>query len=150
MTINAIRAQLKTVILTVSGIGVVYDYKRFCNDWATYRDLFVKDSKVNEWEIQRNGFSVIGHGGNGIVKDNNHDLILRGFYAFTDTPSSEKVFDTLIDAITDKLILQPNLSGTAKIVHIPYVGTIDMKFLGQVLCHVVEIQLQVEERTILQ
>jgi hypothetical protein len=149
MPLTTIRAQLKTLLESVTGIGRVYDYKRYSSDWGTYKQLFVKNSKVNEWEIQRNALVVEPRGSQataGKVKDTVHNLVIRGFYAFTDDPSSEKPFDTLVDSITDLFIRNQDLNGTAEIINIPITGEISFGQLGDVLCHVVEIKLSVRER----
>ena len=152
MALSTIRAYLKTLLEGVSGIGKVYDYKRYSNDWASYRLLFVTNSKVNEWEVQREGFEVNTTGavsGLGKVKDTEHELVIRGFYAFQDIPSSEKEFDTLVDLITDEINDDPTLGGTCEIVHVPIKGTINYGFLGQVMCHIIEIKMVIKERTFL-
>ena len=149
MSIQSIRSKIKTLLKAVTDIGQVYDYKRYSNEWASYKELFVKDSRVHVWEIERLDFSVLAHGGTGKVKDTMHNCVLRGFYGFNDQLATSKTFDTLIDSITDVFIQKPDLSGQAKIVHIPIVGKIQMGFLGQVLCHIVEINLSIEERTFL-
>lgn len=152
MSLSTIRAQLKVLLLTVDGIGQVHDYKRYSSDWGSYKQLFVKSSKVNEWEIQRNGFLVSPRGSQavqGSVKDTTHDLVIRGFYGFTDVPSSEKSFDTLIDAITNLFITHQDIDATAEIINIPVTGSITFGFLGEVLCHVVEIRVSVRERSFL-
>jgi hypothetical protein len=152
MSVLSIRAQLKTLLQTVSGIGQVYDYKRYSADWGSYKQLFTKNSRVNEWEIQRTGFTVEPRGSQaaaGKVKDLTHTFILRGFYGFQDEPSSEKDFDTLVDAISDLFITHQDIDQTAEIINIPVVGQITFQMFGDVLCHVIEIQVSVRERTFL-
>ncbi|MCK5607335.1 hypothetical protein KAR91_35960 [Candidatus Pacearchaeota archaeon] len=152
MSIESIRTTIKTLLEAVSNIGQVYDYKRYSNEWSSYKELFIKDAKVHVWEIERTGpnaFSVVAHGGDGKVKDTTHNIILRGFYGFNDELATSKTFDTLIDSITDVFIQKPHLTGEAKIVHIPIVGGVQMGFLGDVLCHIAEINLSIEERTFL-
>lgn len=152
MSIDTIRLKIKNLLLTIDGIGRVYDYKRYSADWGSYKELFIKDSKVNEWEVQRIGFQIQPRGSQAVqgkVKDTLHDLVIRGFYAFTDVPSSEKTFDTLIDSVTNLFIANQDLDGTCEIINIPVVGTIVFGHLGSVLCHVVDIKLSVRERTFL-
>lgn len=152
MSLLSIRAALKTLIETVSGIGQVHDYKRYAADWKTYKELFQKGTKVNEWEIQREGFSVEPRGTQAVqgkVKDTIHRMVVRGFYSFDDKCASEKTFDTLVDGVTDLFIANQDISQTAEIVGIPIIGDINFNFLGDVLCHMVEVRIEVRERTFL-
>ena len=152
MSLSLIRTELKTILESVSGIGQVHDYKRYSADWGSYKKLFTKDKKVNEWEIQRDGFSTSPTGSqsrSGKVKDITHRITIRGFYAFNDACASEKTFDTLCDAITDKLIQDQGLGGQAELIGIPIAGEITFNYLGDVLCHMVEIKFEVYEREFL-
>jgi hypothetical protein len=152
MSLSAIRSALKDLLLTVDGIGQVHDYKRYSSDWKTYKELFKKGTKVNEWEIQREGFDVETRGSQAVegkVKDTTHRMVLRGFYSFDDACASEKDFDTLVDSITNIFIQNQSLADTAIIVNVPIVGDIVFNFLGDVLCHMVEIRFEVKERTFL-
>ena len=148
MSLSLIRAQIKTKLEAISGVEKVYDFKRFCNAWATYKDLFIKDSKVNTWEIERKSFSRTGRGGSGNVEDTTHEFIIRGFYSFYDILATEKTFQDLVETICADFIDDPTLGGKAKIVHVPITGEFTTSFLGQVLCHVVTINVSIEDRII--
>jgi len=152
MSLTNIRSQIKIVLDSVSGIGSTYDYKKFSNQWESYKDLFVKNSRVNTWEVQRNAFEISTKGSQarqGKVKGSIHSMVIRGFYSFVDNPSSEKEIDTLIDSITDALMENQDLNGSVEIINVPITGTISFGFLGEVFCHIVEIDLNVQERTFL-
>jgi hypothetical protein len=148
MSLSLIRTQIKTKLEAISGVENVYDFRRFCNDWATYKDLFVKDNKVNTWEIERKAFSRTGRGGSGDIEDITHEFIIRGFYSFYDAYATEKTFQDLVETICADFINDPTLGGKAKMVHVPITGEFTTAFLGQVLCHVATINLIVEERII--
>lgn len=148
MSLSAIRTKIKTKLEAISGVENVYDYKRFCADWATYKELFIKSSKVNTWEIERRSFSRVGHGGSGDVEDPTHLFIIRGFYSFYDTMETEKTFQDLVETICASFINDPTLGGTAKIVHIPIEGEFSMGKLGDILCHIVEIRISISDRII--
>ena len=151
MSLSLIRSQIKTLIETVitAEIGTVYDYKRFCNDLATYKDLFIRSRKVNTWEIERNGFSREERGGSGGVEMPTHNFIVRGFYGLDDSAGSDKVFqDSYVEPICEAFMDNPTLNGKAEIITMPVVGEIKMSKLGDILCHRVEINLSITERRI--
>lgn len=148
MSLSLIRTQIKTKLEAISGVEKVYDYKRYCADWATYKDLFVKDSKVNTWEIERKSFSRTARGGSGDVEDTIHEFIIRGFYSFYDALATEKTFQDLVETICADFVNDPTLGGKAKIVHIPITGEFTLGKLGDVLCHIATINISIEDRII--
>jgi len=148
MSLSLIKTQIKTKLEAISGVEKVYDYKRFCSDWVTYKDLFVKDSRVNTWEIERKSFSRMARGGPGDIEDVTHEFIIRGFYSFYDALATEKTFQNLVETICADFIDDPTLGGKAKIVHMPITGEFTMGMLGQILCHVVTINISISDRII--
>lgn len=148
MSLSLIRTQIKTKLEAISGVENVYDYKRFSSDLATYKDLFIKDSKVNTWEIERKSFSRTGIGGNGDVEDVIHEFVIRGFYSSYDAYATEKTFQDLVETICASFINDPTLTGKAKIVHVPIEGEFTTVMLGNVLCHAVSINIKIEDRII--
>lgn len=151
MSLSTIRSKIKTEIEEVitSSVGTVYDYKRFCNDLAAYKDLFIRNNKVNTWEIERDSFSRTEHGGSGGIEVPTHNFIIRGFYALDDAVGSDKVFqDSYVELICQKFMNNPTLDGVCDIINMPVTGNISMKSLGNILCHVVEIRISITERRI--
>lgn len=148
MSLVLIRTQIKTKLEAVSGVENVYDYKRYCNDLATYKDLFVKDSKVNTWEIIRNSFEKSARGGSGDVEDSTHYFTIRGFYSAYDEYATEKTFQDLVEDICASFMNDPTLGGKARIVNMPISGEFSTGMLGVVLCHIVEIKISFQDRII--
>jgi hypothetical protein len=148
MSLTLIRTQIKTKLEAISGVENVYDYKRFCSDLATYKDLFIKDAKVNTWEIERKAFSRTGRGGSGDIEDVIHEFIIRGFYSFYDAYATEKTFQDLVETICADFISDPTLGGKAKMMHVPITGEFSNVMLGNVLCHQVQINITIEDRII--
>ncbi len=146
MSLSTIRSEIKKILEAVPGVENVYDYKRYCNDWVTYKDLFVADSKVNTWEVQRDTFSKTAHGGNGDVQDTENDFTIRGFYSVYDAYASEKTFQELVEIILENFLNNPTLNGNAEILHVPITGTFTIGRLGNVLCHIVEIKMGIKDR----
>ena len=147
MSLSLIRTQIKTKLEAISGVEKVYDYKRFCNDLATYKDLFVKDSKVNTWEIERKSFSKDARGGSGDVEDTVYNFIIRGYYSFYDALATEKTFQDLVETICADFTDDPTLGGKARIVYLPITGDFTTVMLGSVLCHKVEILINIGDRS---
>lgn len=148
MSLSTVRTKIKTLMEAVTGIGTVYEYKRYVNDWETYKNLFIKSSKVNTWEVQRTTGSSDPYGGGSGREDRMHNFTVRGFYGIDDKLASEKTFQDLTDLVVNAFRNQPTLSGTANIVNFPITWTFSEGKLGDVLCHIVEINLSVSERTL--
>lgn len=148
MSLSTVRAKIKTLIEAVTGIGTVYDYKRYVNDWESYKDKFISSDKLNTWEIQRLSVESSSYGGSGGREDRKHDFIIRGFYGINDKLESEKTFQDLADLVINAFRDQPDLSGVANIINFPITAEFTEGKLGQVLSHIVEIKLSVSERNL--
>ena len=151
MSLSTIRSKIKTKIEEVitSSLGTVYDFKRYSNDLTTYKDLFVRNNKVNTWEIERDSFSRSEHGGSGGIEVPTHSFIIRGFYAVDDSLESDKVFqDSYVEPICQKFMNNPTLDGVCDIILMPIVGVISIKRFGSILCHTVEIRVTITERRV--
>jgi len=148
MSLSTVRTKMKTVIESVSGIGQVYDYQRYTHDWASYKDLFQKSSKINTWDIMRIKNTSDPYGGSGGREDRTHDFIVRGFYAVSDELASEKTFQALTDLVIDAFRNKPDLDGVANILNFPITADFDNQMFGGVLCHTVAISISVAERNL--
>lgn len=153
MSIDTVRTKIKDLIGTVSGIGKVHDYERYTHDWKQYTKFFTKDSKVNVWQIERATFTRFVHATKGPtagVERVIHDFIIRGWYGLSDDLASEKTFQDLIEGVCQKFRGYPDLDGTAEMIKMspeqPITGSIRKDYLGAVLCHVVEINISIQER----
>lgn len=148
MALSTIREKIKSLLEAISSVGTVYDYKRYCKDWTTYKTLFTEDDKVNTWEIQRVSGEAFVHGTNAVNR-RRHNFIIRGFYAVDDSGASEKTLDNIIEDIIDKLRNYPTMDATAEKISFspdePMTWTVSYGNLGSVLCHIVEIALTVQE-----
>lgn len=146
MSLSLIRTQIKTKLEAISGVENVYEYRKFCNDLVTYKDLFIKDSKVNTWEIERRSFERTGRGGSGDIEDIIHNFTIRGFYSSYDTLATEKTFQDLVETICADFISDPTLGGKARIVNMPITGEFSIVMLGSVLCHTCNVNLSIQDR----
>ncbi len=148
MSLSIIRTKIKTKLEAIANVKSVYDFRRYCNDWAAYQDLFVKDDRVNTWEIERVSFEAHSHGGYGNVEDKTHNFIIRGFYSVLDSLATEKTFQDIVEAIVSNFINDPTLGGTAIQVHTPITGELRIGKLGSVMVHVAEIHVAITDRII--
>lgn len=153
MSLDTVRSKIKTLIEDVSGIGKVHDYERYTHNWKQYEKLFTKNNKVNVWQIERATFTRFVHATTGPtagVERVIHDFIIRGFYGLSDELASEKAFQNLIEGVCQKFRGYPDLDSTAEMIKMspenPITGSIRKEYLGTVLCHIVEINISIQEK----
>jgi hypothetical protein len=148
MSVALQRAQVKTVVEAVSGVGVVHDYQRNDNDPTVADDWYVREGKVNGWFIQTNPLdpdvfttSEIQH---------NTEFILTGYLEVNDELKSRKTAEDLTQTLVTAIISARTLSGTAT--HTHTVKPMPLEHIqiavgqGSVLCHRVVIRWVTEER----
>ncbi len=142
MSESIIRAGIKAALAGVTGIGQVHDYERWSVDPAKFLSLFQDSAskRIFGWEITRTGVKVEKPTQKFKVT---HTFVLKGYYGVQDAAASEKLFNSVIEAIVLKFISN-TLAGTQGIV-VPQVGTIEFRMFGNVLCHYAEIKLDVAE-----
>ncbi len=147
MSLATVRAQIKTILETISTVKNIYDYQRYVKDWATYKTRFTTDRKVNTWEITRSAFerNVMGSDATERVI---HEFLIRGFYAVDDSEGSDKVFQDIVESVGQVFRDKPDLNDIAEVIIYPITATIRIDMFGGVLCHVVEITLNVQERIV--
>jgi hypothetical protein len=145
MSESAIRTQIKTILEGVTGIGVVHDYERWSNDWATFLTLFkhVAGSRINGWIITR--FKVDEEEETTSHEPSIHHYKIKGMYSLDDSAASEKAFNLLIEAIRAAFRANYQLNGTATNTTPVKVPVIENRVFGSVLCHYCEMTLTAEE-----
>ena len=155
MPLSDIRARIKTILETVSGIGVVYEYERFAKDWNKFLDLFkTDDGKINGWMITRRATPSQMDG--ALLVNRSHRMVLRGIYGLKDDDASELVFQGIIEGIQNAVdastfgapgragvrSIDPALLGRGPL----QVDLVEARQFGNVLCHWAECSLTVEEQ----
>lgn len=148
MSLSTIRAKIKTKLEALSGIENVYDYKRFSRDWATYKELFIKDSKVNTWEIEHPHEERKVNAGDHGVEHVRHSFIIRGFYSLEDSLETDKTFQDLVETVCEDFRDDPTLGAVAEIVHMPITVDYTIGRLGDVVCHIAEIHIDITQRNV--
>ena len=110
-----IRAQIKSILEGVTGIGVVHDYNRYPRSLADYLKLMTSSKKVNGWTISRqNTPSEKKTAGVGGKFERRHRFSISGIYELDDAAGSEKTFQGILDAIFDAFKANGDLNGTAQ------------------------------------
>jgi len=157
MSLDLIRAAIKSIMEEVSGIGKVHDYQRLTHEWKQYQKLFTKDDIVNMWEIERTEarrWVEATQGPAGGVERVVHNFVLRGFYRINDVQESDKTFQNLVERVCHAFRTKPKLTVAgveyAELVYetvtVPIIATIYKDMLGAVLCHIAEINVSVQEK----
>ena len=145
-----IRAQIKAIMETVPGIGVVHDYERYARSLADYFVLMTQDGTINGWSIHREETKSrqITMGLNGQI-ERVHTYRLAGLREMDDAAGSEKIFQAVIDGIFGAFKANHTLNGTAEshdLIQIDEVTVcIEDEYAGT-LYHVADCTLVVTER----
>jgi hypothetical protein len=147
-----IRAQIKTILETASGIGAVYDYERYARSLGDYFALMTKTGQttVNGWIIhrERTVSAPITLGIKGQI-ERIHTFRIAGLYEMDDSAGSEKTFQGILDAIFEAFRANPTLNATATRhdqIQIDDVTVCIEDEYGGNLYHVAECTLNVTER----
>jgi hypothetical protein len=152
MSLSLIRAEYKSIISGVAGVGVVHDYARLATDWKKFLDLFkdVASGKILGWDISRESTPVVQSYLSGDspsrVCDRQHVMLIRGYAGLQDSTGSQKTFDTLVDAVWLAILPLHDLNGKALVTTPPVVSLVTERDFGGVLCHYAEIRQSVWEQ----
>ncbi|OPX19129.1 MAG: hypothetical protein BZ151_10895 [Desulfobacca sp. 4484_104] len=145
MSYSTIRDYIETQLNTIAGIGVVHDYERWASNWKDLLRLYQSSSKLNGWSITRRSTSEEWEA-RPVVR-RRHVFEITGIYSLDDSAGSEKTFQDLVEAVCAKFRHDPNLGGNCLLSGPPQVENVEARMFGSVLCHVAEISLLVEERS---
>ncbi len=142
-TLADIRAAVKTLLASVTDIGVVQDYERYAKARSEFKEFYVTGGKVHGWFFQRKS-----------KKENRpylgrvevvNEWRIRGFMSLDDENESEKTFDNLIEAIFNKFKTDDTLGGIIDTMVVnnnmimALLNSQPVMFSG-VLCHSAELQ----------
>jgi len=147
-----IRAQIKAIMESVSGIGVVHDYMRYPRSLADLLDLMTvtPGTTVNGWTIHRASTpaSPLTMGPSGLI-ERSHKFEISGLHELNDASASEITFQAICDAIFEAFKTKPTLNGTAirhDHIQIESVSINDAREFGKDAYHTAELSLVVYER----
>ena len=145
-----IRAQIKSTLEAVSGIGAVHDYRRFKRSIADLLSVMTDaDGKINGWTIHRRStpqaVATLGR----MTWDRVHTYEIMGIYGMDDEGASEIDFQALCDAVLAAFDGSDNLGGTcrhADPINLDDCGEWDVSDLGGDVYHAAQFTLTVYER----
>ncbi len=146
-----IRAQIKTILESVSGIGVVHNYERYTNDWNTLLSLFkpTAQSVINACMISRTSTAerIITLG----QVDRAHAFLIRILYSHDDASASEITFQALLEAIQTAFRTKLDLNGTCDNTSPEFgemagvsglqISKVEVRMFGSVFCHYPELKI---------
>jgi hypothetical protein len=148
MSEAAVRAQIKTILEGVTGIGPVHDYERYPRSYADLFDL-MRDTggKVNGWMISREstGSHKVTMGIKGQI-ERVHTFRIGGLYELDDANGSEKVLQAILDTIFDAFRKNDTLNGTVRETDLLEIQSVDVDAFGDDMYHIAECRLVAYER----
>lgn len=152
MSEATVRASIKTLIESVTNIGLVYDLQPIANTWDVFLDRFKTTvssvDMIRAWTIsceaiERQGFVASGDRNTGNI--NIYEYKIRGYTSFDFEISTEKIFLVVALAVMDALD-SGIVSGTVYNADLAQLTSYQPDMLGGVLCHVAEITQLVREQ----
>ena len=139
-----ISAQIKVILLAVSGVGTkVHEYERWTANWKDYLAMFKTGSKIKGWTITRTKTPETSK--TPSTNTRIHTFIIRGYYSLDDSEATEVTFQDLIESIATAFRTKPTLNETAADSTPLQVDTVGEIMFGDVLCHFCQLRLDVEE-----
>jgi len=108
-----VRAEIKTLLEGVTGIGQVHDYRRFDVEPDQINAVFQSTAGIiNAWTIDRATTQAAPLTNTEITRT--HRFVIRGYYELSDSTGSLKTFQALIESIEIAFRDQPLLSNTVE------------------------------------
>ena len=152
---TTIRAQIKTVIESVSDHGVVYDYQRWSDDWNTLLGLFgvtiSGQKQIRGWMISLENVAQVVESFMGGGDDETilvtYQYLVMGFLGVDDSTASEKTMAALALAITKALTTDATLKAYVLETESPPVriNTLSYRMFAGILSHYVEMRITLQE-----
>jgi hypothetical protein len=153
-----IAPDIKTKLLEIPNIGLVYTYQRQAVDMSKFINLFARDigggkKEIRGWEITRQAIAEHKRG----AFFGHHVMIVRGYMGISDADASSETFQALVDLIRAKFrTAEPDDSAADwdyrdgdNITNSPVqVPLLDDRMFGSVLCHHAEIHISVTDRIV--
>lgn len=157
MSESLIRAQIKAICETATGIGAVHDYPRTPRSLADFFSLMRSAGIVNGLAFYRQSFenrhkvlgvSVMG-GPVTTQKERIHRFVFAGICQVDDAAASANVVQDLLESLADQFDANPTLNGSADSHDLMQVSAVyysDPGEYGENIYHLFEASLTVHER----
>ena len=150
MALYDIIGSIQNTMSQITGIGSVHDFERWAISWQKFLQLYAwTDPNTNETTIRGWTLSRISTAEDRQTTASNlahHEILCRGIMGLDDDSASEKTFQNLIEEI--RLTFRPELylTSNAYIESPVEVRTVEVRIVGDVLCHYAELIFRVAER----
>lgn len=144
MGLAAIREQIKVILSTVEGIGVVHDHERLATEWNKYLDLFKDaDGRINGWmfALEKSQKAQVSQG----EQEEARVFIFRGFMGLKDAGDTGLLFEDLVDRVQSIFDDYETLNDTCLTINPDWgpmsgamgyqIDLIEPRMFGNVLCH---------------
>lgn len=139
-----VRAQVKSILSGVTGMGIVHDYERWSRSLAEFESLMTKSGVINGWMIHRQSSSAeYNTNASHLVT---HTYKISGIYALDDANASEITFQALLELVYAAFKADVTLAGTALRHKQIQIDNVDTNEYGNRLFHTAELTLVVEEQ----
>lgn len=143
---ETILEKVRVTLAGVTAIGNVYDYVRWHKDWPNMLSMFKVTSptaQIRFWDISR----VKTPEQNKVSKENDRQYTfrIRGFMSLDDSAATEKTFQSLLENVCTAFRNKPTFGGTVVNVNPLQVDTVGHAMVGDVLCHMAECTIIVED-----
>jgi hypothetical protein len=139
-----IRAEIKTILEAVSGIGVVHAYERYSRSLAEFFSLMTSGGKVNGWMIHR--VSTDSRRETYPMIWRYHEFKIMAIYELDDVNASEVTFQAILDAIFEAFKSKNTLNGTALDSEPVSIDSVETEEYGNRLFHTAVLTLTACER----
>lgn len=148
MSYSLIRSKMKELLLEVTGAEIVFEYPPHVTDWDTFISQFVDSTgKVFGFEISRESAQAAYD--NTDEGTDTHAIVVRGYRSVLEGAVSYNEFQDTVDAVRAKFRFDYYLDGLTGLQIIQttpmQARRIDERMFGDVLCHYVELTVNVTE-----
>ena len=152
MALSDIRDRVQALVSGIADIGRVHDYIRHTILPGDFQTFFkpIGENTIRAWQHSRTRTieTSVAH---GEQYNRVHIFTLRGYNSLSDKAvlPSEKSFQDLSEQVCAIFRTDPTLNSNAFSVNSASVSSFSHDFLGNILCHLVEIEIEIEERVLL-
>ena len=148
MSLDLIRAEIKTKLESIASIGKVQDYIRHAITWEKIEEFYKDNDKINAWffRVASTPQSKIASG--SIALDRQWNFNLFGFYGLKDVEGTGKVFENIVEDVLDEFSDSQDL--VAKVrwpdESPPECALIEERLFVGILCHRAQVNLVYDEQ----
>jgi len=148
MSLELIRAKIKSKLESISGIGNVQDYSRHTVNWDEVETFFKKDGRLHLWEIGWASGSQEKTFSGCLALKRIHRFEIVGVYALKDAVASAKTFENLVEDVLDEFTKEEELISKVRWPEDepPNLASIEERMFVGALCHRALINLVYEEQ----